>query len=178
VDVIKSDLNKCGMRLQEARQFCDIQPFASTPNGFTCTCGVADEQLLKNAVKGQHELKIGANVFFKPGRPILIYDLASQAWEMNEIKSRQDVALVLKQALKNDFLPDSRVVALQLVEYKFYPVERMLKRKVDNLNFQPLQAEVTDFYATFFPDAQSVLYRIEVGRKEQIRGYIFLINFI
>ena len=31
---------------------------------------------------------------------------------------------------------------------------------------------------TFFPDANSVLYRIEVNKKEQVRGYIFLLNLV
>ena len=34
VDTLKSDLNKCGMRLQEARQFFGIAPFAATTGGF------------------------------------------------------------------------------------------------------------------------------------------------
>jgi hypothetical protein len=33
---------------------------------------------------------------------------------------------------------------------------------------------VTDFYHQYFPDAGTVLYRIELKHAEQIRGYIFL----
>lgn len=33
----------------------------------------------------------------------------------------------------------------------------------------------TGFYAVYFPDANSVLYRIEIG-NEMIRGYIFLLG--
>jgi len=47
VDTIKSDLNKCGMRLQEARQFCGISPFTSTSSSFTCTYGIAGENLTR-----------------------------------------------------------------------------------------------------------------------------------
>jgi hypothetical protein len=36
--------------------------------------------------------------------------------------------------------------------------------------------DVTDFRVSFFPDANSVLYRIEMQKKDQIRGYIFLHN--
>ena len=176
VDTIKSDLNKCGMRLQEARQLCAITPFTSAAGSFTCTYGLADEPLLENAVKGQQSLKIAANEFFKKDKAILIYDLTSQAWEMNEIKSRLAGALVLKNPLQNDYPINSMVVALKKVEYKFYPAQRVLKRKADKGNFQPLLEEVSDFYVTYFPDANSVLYRIEVNKKEQIRGYIFLLN--
>ena len=87
-------------------------------------------------------------------------------------------ALVLKNPLQNDFPGNSPVLVLKKVEYKFYPAQRLLKRKTDKGNFQPLLEEVSDFYVTFFPDANSVLYRIEVNKKEQIRGYIFLLNLV
>lgn len=176
LDTLKADLSKCGMRLQEIRQLGAITPFASAASSFTCTYGLADEQLIENAVKGQHELKIAANEYFKKDKAVLIYDLASQAWETNEIKSPAAAPLVLKNPLQNDYPTNSMVVVLKKVEYKFYPVQRMLKRKTDKGNFQPLLEEVSDFYVTYFPDANSVLYRIEVNKKEQIRGYIFLLN--
>ena len=84
VDTLKADLNKCGIRLQEARQVGAITPFASAAGSFTCTYGLADEHLLDNAVKGQQSLKIVANEFFKPSKAILIYNLASQAWETTD----------------------------------------------------------------------------------------------
>lgn len=178
LDTLKADLNKCGMRLKEARQLCAIAPFSSAVGSFTCTYGLADEQLLKNAVKGQQSLKIAANEIFKPGRDVLIYDLASQAWETNEIESQLDGTLVLKNPLQHDYPINSMVVALKKVEYKFYPAQRVLKRKADSGNFQSLLEDVSDFYVTYFPDAKSVLYRIEVNKKEQIRGYIFLLNLV
>ena len=178
VDTIKSDLNKCGMRLQEAKQLGAIAPFASAAGSFSCISGLADELLLDNAVKGQQNLKIVTNEFFKSGKDVLIYDLASQAWETNEVKSRQDEALVLKNPLQNDYPINSMVVALKKVIYKYFSTQHMLKRKTDKGNFQPLLEEVSDFYVTYFPDANSVLYRIEVNKKEQIRGYIFLLNLV
>jgi len=84
----------------------------------------------------------------------------------------------LKNPLQNDFPANSPVLVLKKVEYKFYSAQRLLKRKTDKGNFQPLLEEVSDFYVTFFPDANSVLYRIEVNKKEQIRGYIFLLNLV
>jgi len=176
VDVIKSDLGRCGMRLQEARQLGAITPFTSAAGSFICIYGLADEHLLDNAVKGQQSLKIIANEYFKKDKAVLIYDLSSQAWEKNEVKSRLGGALVLKKPLQNDYPLNSMVVALKKVEYKYYPAQRILKRKADKGNFQPLLEEVSDFYVTFFVDAQSVLYRIEICKKEQIRGYIFLLN--
>lgn len=178
VDTIKSDLNKCGMRLQSCREFSKISPFTISTGSFTCTYGNADEQLLENVVKGQQRLQVVANDLFKKDRSILIYDLISKAWEINEIKSRLDGALVLKNPLQNDYPPNCRVVALKKVEYKFYPSQHILKRKADKGCFHPLLEGVSDFYVTYFPDANSVLYRIEIDKKEQIRGYIFLLNLV
>jgi type II secretory pathway component PulJ len=178
VDTIKSDLNKCGMRLQEARALCGLAPFASAAAGFTCSYGIADERLLERAARGQQTLKLEANDGFKKGRALLLYDLASQAWETNEIEYRLDGALVLKNRLQHDFGRNSTAVALKRVEYRYYPAQRALKRKADNGSFQPLLEEVSDFYVTFFADANSVLYRIEVAKKEQVRGYVFLLNLV
>jgi hypothetical protein len=178
VDTIKSDLNKCGMRLQEARPFCGITPFASAPGSFTCCYGLADELLLENALKGQQSLKVACNELFKKDKDILIYDAGRQAWETNEIEYGLDGVLLLKSPLRSDFAANSMVVALKRVEYKYYPAQRVLKRKADKGNFQPLLEEVSDFYVTFFPDVNSVLYRIEVNKKEQVRGYIFLLNLV
>jgi hypothetical protein len=97
---------------------------------------------------------------------------------MNEIADRLGGVLVLKNPLQNDFAQHSTVVALKKVEYKYFPAQGVLKRKTDKGNFQPLLEEVSDFYVTFFPDANSLLYRIEVNKKEQVRGYIFLLNLV
>ncbi len=178
VDTIKSDLNKCGMRLQEARELCGLAPFASAAGTFSCSYGIADEPLLEGAVRGQQAIRVGANDFFKKGKTLLLYDLVNRAWEQNEIEYRLDGALILKNRLQHDFVRNSAVVALKKVEYRYYPAQRVLKRKADGGNFQPLLEEVSDFYVTFFPDANSVLYRLEVNKKEQVRGYVFLLNMV
>ncbi len=176
VDTIKSDLNKCGMRLQEAGKFFAVPGFESAAGGFKVIFGLADEALLENALQGQQTVKIAQNDFFKKDKIILIYSLRQQVWEFNEVSDFLGGALVLKNPLQHDFPNDSPVLLLKKVEYKYYPAQRTLKRKTDKGNFQPLLEEVSDFYVTFFPDANSVLYRIEVNKKEQIRGYIFLLN--
>jgi type II secretory pathway pseudopilin PulG len=178
VDTIKSDLNKCGMRLQEACKLFNIACFECTAGGFKMNYGLADEVLLEKATLGQRTLKIAKNDFFKKDQVVLVYNPEGQMWELNEIEDLLGSALVLKNPLQNDFLSTSQVLALKKVEYKFYPAQHVLKRKTDKGNFQPLLEEVSDFYVTFFPDANSVLYRIEVNKKEQIRGYIFLLNLV
>jgi len=178
VDTIKADLNKCGMRLQEAGKFFNIPAFESSQGGFKIIYGLADEALLENSPTGQQTLKIAKNEFFKKDKTILIYNLEQGAWEFNEITDLSGGVPVLKNPLRSDFPGNSPVIAVKRVEYKYYPAQRVLKRKSDKGNFQPLLEEVSDFYVTFFPDANSVLYRIEVNKKEQIRGYIFLLNLV
>lgn len=178
VDTIKADLNKCGMRLQDARPFSDIVPFASAPGSFSCLYGIADEPLLEGALRGQQSLRVAAGECFKKDKTVLVYNLAQPAWELNEVQYRLDGALVMKRPLQSDFPRNSTVVALKQVEYKYFQAQRSLKRRSDNGTFQPLLDEVSDFYVTFFPDANSVLYRIEIDRREQVRGYIFLLNTV
>ena len=61
------------------------------------------------------------------------------------------------------------------ISYEYDPSCSTLYR-VENGKRKKLIDHVTDFYVTYFPDANSVLYRIELDRKEHIRGYIFLLN--
>jgi hypothetical protein len=178
VDTIKLDLNKCGMRLQEAVRLFGIPGFAGGPDGFKVLYGLADEALLEQALSGQRTLKTEANDFFKKDRAILVYDPQQSAWEFHEIQDRMGGVLALKDPLGHDFPRNCPVLALKKVEYRYFAAQRMLKRKTDQGNFQPLLEDVTDFYVTHFPDANSVLYRIEVNKKEQIRGYIFLLNLV
>ncbi len=178
VDAIKSDLNKCGMRLQEARPFSGLAPFAASPGAFSCTYGLADEPLLEGALRGQQSLRVAAGECFRKARAVLLFDPANGAWELNEVQYRLDGVLVMKRPLQSDFPLRSAVVALKRVEYRYDPAQRVLKRRSDNGTFQPLLEQVSDFYVTFFPDANSVLYRIEIGRKEQVRGYVFLLNAV
>jgi hypothetical protein len=70
------------------------------------------------------------------------------------------------------------VLVLKEIEYRYFEKQAQLKRKVDRGHFQPLVDRVSDFFVSFFPESQSVLYRIEVNNREQIRGYIFLKNMV
>ncbi|UCH94005.1 MAG: hypothetical protein JSV88_27575 [Candidatus Aminicenantes bacterium] len=77
-----------------------------------------------------------------------------------------------------DFPGSSMIIVLKEVEYKYYPDQEALKRKVNKGGFLLFFEEVTDFFVKYFPESCSVLYRIELNRKEQIRGYIFLPNMV
>ncbi len=178
VDTIKSDLNKCGMRLQEAAQLTPFPLFEYGADGFKLTFGLSAEPLLLNAAAGAGCVQINPNDFFTKNRKIVIYNPDRGIVEFNEIVQSNKGMIRLKKNLESDFQVASIAVVLKEVEYRYYPAQQALKRKADRGNFQPLLEEVSDFFVTFFPDSKAVLYRIEVNKKEQIRGYIFLSNMV
>ena len=178
VDTIKSDLGKCGMRLQEAARLFALPMFERFETGFKLNFGSAGETLLANAYRGDLVLRAAANDFFQKDKMILIYNGENGVFEFNQIATAANGDLTLKSKLKNDYLAGSVAVVYKQVEYKYFAGQQIIKRKSDRGSFQPLLEEVTDFFVTFFPESKSVLYRIEVNRKEQIRGYIFLINMV
>lgn len=61
------------------------------------------------------------------------------------------------------------------ISYEYDPSCSTLFR-VEKCRKKMLIDHVTNFYVTYFPDANSVLYRIELDYKEQVRGYVFLLN--
>lgn len=178
VDTIKSDLTKCGMRLQEAGRQFDLSFFENTAGHFTVVYGMDSEPLISDSEQGEKVILIDRNQSFKQNKRVLIYNLNRGCFEYNEIKKSDKGLLTLSNSLKNSYPKYSPIILLKQVEYKLYTKQLILKRKVDRGYFQPLIEEVTDFYVNFFPESKSVLYKIEVNRKEQIRGYIFLINLV
>jgi hypothetical protein len=68
--------------------------------------------------------------------------------------------------------------SVQKVEYRFDPERKTLSRRVNRKKVERVLEGVTDFYVTFFPESKSVLYRVEISKKENIRGYIFLVNMV
>jgi len=178
VDTIKSDLSKCGMRLQEAAQHFNITLFENTPSSFKILFGIASQTLESNAYKGERSLTIRRDENFNRGKRILIYDIGLGHFEFKEIKETSSDQIIFSTALQNDYSPEARVVAVKAVDYKLYTPEKVLKRKMNGGYFQPLLENVSDFQVIFYPESYSVLYRFEVNRKEQIRGYIFLTNMV
>jgi len=178
VDTIKSDLTKCGMRLQEAGKFFNLKLFDHSENYFKLMYGVSSEILEAASFKGDKTIKINKNEYIKKNKKILIYSLDHNIYEYNEIKDLENDRVILANHLQNDYPRNSYIIVLKIVEYKHYLKQNVLKRKVDKGYFQPLIEDVSDFFIQFFPESNSVLYRIEVNQKEQIRGYIFLINLV
>ncbi|MCK5057501.1 MAG: hypothetical protein KAT34_12635 [Candidatus Aminicenantes bacterium] len=176
VDTIRSDLTKCGMRLHEAEEHFDISLFENTGSSFKLIYGLQGEILEEDSYKGDRIVTIHKNDYFRERKMVLIYDLDRLLFEFNKIEKVDGNALILTESLQNDFAKNSSIVALKQVEYKLYMKENVLKRKLDGGYFQPITENVSDFSVTYYPESNSVLYRIEVNHREQISGYIFLTN--
>jgi prepilin-type N-terminal cleavage/methylation domain-containing protein len=178
VDTIRSDLTKCGMRLQEASHTFGFPMFEHSDQSLKVLYGVEQETLTNDCWEGDNGIFINRNDFFTKGKRVLIYDSESSKYEFNEIKDRDGDCLILSQVLQNNYSKNAVAVVIKEVEYKIYLKQKALKRKVNKGYFQPLIEEVTDFNIKFYPESSSVFYRIEINHKEQIRGYIFLVNMV
>lgn len=178
VDTLKSDLSKCGMRLQEAADLFNIKMFENTDLSFKVVYGITSVHITQDSFSGDRSVMITKNDFMKVKKSILIYNPYTIAFEYNRIKEIAGSELILANNLQHDYPQISYVIVLKTIEYKLYAKQNTLKRKTDNGYFQPLLHNVTDFYVTFFDESASVLYRIEVNKKEQVRGYIFLANLV
>ncbi len=176
VDTIKNDLTKCGMRLQEAADLFDIPLFSNTQSGFKVIYGLASDELAENCYSGENRIEVTGTDFVKKGRKILIYDAVSKKHEFLRVKKVDGNSLLLDSNVKTDHLKHSVIIPLKEIEMKFYKKDMVIKRKIDRGYFQPVIEGVTDFYISFFDDSNSVLYRLEINKKEQVRGYIFLSN--
>lgn len=178
VDTIKSDLTRCGMRLQEAADTFGFSTFEYTDQSLRVLYGVAEEVLLEKGFPGESAITINRNDYFSSRKEILIYDSDRECYEFNLINKYDGDRLLLTYELQNDYSINSTAVVLKEVQYKIYEDQNILKRKVNRGYFQPMIEEVTDFNVTYYPESVSVLYRIEVNKKEQVRGYIFLVNMV
>jgi hypothetical protein len=178
VDMIKQDLTKCGMRLGEASLLFGFPIFENTEHSFKVVYGVEGEVLQEDCWQGDSHILINKNDFFSKNKKILIFSKDEHHWEFNKITKQDNDRLILSQNLEQNYRKNANVVVIKEVEYKIYPKQRILKRKVNSGYFQPLIENVTDFYIKYYPESSSVLYRLEINQKEQVRGYIFLINAV
>jgi hypothetical protein len=174
VEMIRSDLTKCGMRLQEAAGHYGLSLFAYSNCSFKVIQGVGDESLQADSHEGEESLIINRNDYFKKRKKVILYTPETNDFEFNEIKGIKGTELTLSNPLENDYPRGAVIIVLKEVEYKLYSDDNVLKRKVDRGYFQPLIEEVTAFNVKYYPESLSVLYLLEVQKKEQIRGYIYM----
>jgi len=178
VDTIKSDLSRCGMRMQEAAAEFPIESFQPQDNGFALRYGVSSCALTTATHKGDTSVEINGDDFARKRKCILIYSITLGAFEFNEIQSVSGNRLQVKKPLEHAYPASSPVIILKEIWLRFYARTGQLKRRLDKGHFQPLIDNVTDFASSYFPESRSVLYRLEINHREQVRGYIFLNNMV
>ena len=173
-DLIRYDLRHCGHLLMHQKLCFDLHVFEKSDTRFKVKYGIRDEKLLQDAKKGEYAIAVKRKISFRKGRKILIFDRENKKYETNQIKSNDGGSLILVNELQNDYSTNSVVVVIKKVEYKYFPHQKKLKRKVNNNPFKTLLDDVTEVYVRVFPEHRSFLYRIEIHKTEQMRGYVFL----
>lgn len=178
VEMIRKDLTQCGRGLLEPAKLLGFPLFANSDYSFILIYGIENEMSTEDAKKNDTTITTNRENNFKKKERIVIYDPDIRNYEVKEILSVDDERLILGAGLLNDYPKNSLLVMLKQVEYKYFYEQNMLRRKVNQGHFQSFLEEVTDFYVKFFPESCSVLYRIEIDKKEQIRGYIYMTNMM
>lgn len=98
-------------------------------------------------------------------------------------KQRENVLMELFTAV--DLLKHSLITTKTIVVDKdnFVKCDDMTfkidrKKKVLKGGRKHILHNVTDVFFSHFPDSNSLLYRLEVRNREQVRGYIFLTSMV
>jgi hypothetical protein len=171
-ELIRYDLLKCGKVMRETAG-SEIIFLTNSDTSLLVISGITGE-LIHDVNEGETTIYIKRKASFKKGKQIFIFDRENRKFEINEIQAVAGGKLILQEELQGSYSKDSYIAVLRKVEYKYDSKKLALKRKVDNGYFKTLLKDVTEFFVRYFPEHNSVLYRIELEKKEQMRGYIFL----
>jgi hypothetical protein len=175
LDTIKADLTLCGENLQEANKHFNITLFEISNRGIYGVYGL-DKSFIDSALlagKNQAVFNVIPE-FFIEGEEVLIYNTIDDCFEFNTIKKVKGSILIFEKPFKNNYRKGSNIVVIKRIEYKFYPLLKVLKRKNSGGKFQPLLKKVTHLSITHFKNSRSVYLGIEYNRGAKIRGYSFL----
>ncbi len=179
MDAIRWNLKNCGEGLTKPFNCFDLTAFEYSDQEMKLTRGLRPNVLTEDATQNSKVLqlfgKLDSNEY-REGMDIFIYDIEGRkkVYEFNTIKALDNRSIILSKKLKNDFSQGADVIPLKVVQFKFYEKERLLKMRTGKQPWRVLAESATDFHITFFSEEKSVLYRIEIRNKEQLRGYVFL----
>jgi len=181
IDTLRADIENCGMRLQEPLAL-DFPVVTCADDHTRCSLlvGRDDAIVVAPVAPGTSDVRITPMAELAARDSVLIFEPFSRLCVPGQLTQvatvGEETHLTLTEPLLEPIPAAATLVALRRVEYRWFAGERVLKRKADRGTFQPLLEGVTDFFFTFFPEDRTVLYRIEVDRREQLRGYLFLTN--
>jgi hypothetical protein len=174
VELIRRDLKKCGKLMRET-EGTEIIFLTNSDTTLLVISGITGE-LIHDVNKGETTIYIKRKASFKKGRKIFIYhqEKGKYEYEVNEIQAVEGDKLILMEELQGSYSKDVYIAVLKEAEYKYDEERKALKRKVNDGCFKTLLKDVTDFFVKFLPEGPAVLYRIELHKTEQIRGFIHL----
>lgn len=174
VDFLKADLNLCGVNLSEAKDYIDFQLIRFESNQLTIIWGVQAFDLMIPVSKGDNLVSVVGNGNFSKGSNVLIYNPDEKTSQLQTALLVDGSEILLDAEINRDFPLSSKLIQLKQVVYEFKEKNHELKRRVNGGSFKTLLDEATFFNIKYFPETQSVLYRIEMGNKEMVRGYVNL----
>jgi hypothetical protein len=174
VDRFKMDFSKCGRFMKEVEQHLNIKLFEYSENHIKCMYGLQKETTKEQLFKGDKTLNIPRPDYFSKGKTLLIYNIFNKTAEFNSVKSVKGNSITLSKQLQNDYPQGSFIVVLRQVEYKFFPMREVLKKRVDNGAFLTVTQRVTGLSIIRFENSKNVFFGIELNGKVQVNGCIFL----
>ena len=109
VDSIKSDLKKCGMRLQEARGKLNLPRFQGLNDSFEATYGLADLLTVSEGIKGRTDIEIpvGESHHFAKSKRILIYNVEQGRSKINSTIRYENGTMYLQNELSSYYACNS-----------------------------------------------------------------------
>ncbi len=182
-NLLNYDLTACGKMLSEANDILYLPVFEHTATWLSMRYGTARGSLPGACRKGETEIEVLFDTTSPPPpSKILIYDKETRTHEIHDIQGSNGSRLILKEGLGSDYRERSTVVVFDHIVWecipKRSPARFSFSRVVNGKKRFKWRLNVTDFDITYFPESVSVLYRIEIARKEHIRGYQHLPNLV
>ena len=149
----------------------NLPRFQGSNDSFEATYGLADLLTVSEGIKGRTDIEIpvGESHHFAKSKRILIYNVEQGRSEINSTIRYENGTLYLQNELSNYYACNSIFIWQQAAYLETQSGWWKIHRPHGRCQW---------FYVTHFPEANSVLYRIEVEKKKQIRGYIFLLNLV
>lgn len=177
VDALRFDLTQCGKMLSEANGLFYILQFEHTDEMLSMRTGTGVGSLSGNCRKGETVINIttATGGSFTPSAQVLIYDKETGTHEIKKIQRCDGSRLILEEGLGENFREHSTVVLFAQIEWTYNLARGSFSRIADGVQLKWL-INVTDFNVTYYPELVSVLFRIEMNKKTQVRGYIPLEN--
>lgn len=176
-DRFKADFSKCGEKMTEVEKYFDIKLFDYSENRIKCTYGLRKKTIENNISKGENIFRMDNLDYFSKGRKVLIYSIDNLIYEFNTIDEIMGNCLVLSRGLQHDYPEGATIVVIREIEYKYYPIREILKRRIDRGRFQTITRKVTFLSIFYHEHSKLVRYWVKV-KKAELKSYVLLWDMV